>query len=163
MNHSPNSSHPRTNSAPRLDETKTRRMIYTMNRDYITKMSTQNEKPGAQKATRIIAETIGGARRHESLSQAASYALLMESDEVANLLHDKLIQRNQFVTKLVNLHMESEGELFPGVTTEGGLATFMAIEELAKTKPGLHPVLGEIAALEKLKYMAGANAAGLSN
>lgn len=163
MTRSPNSSHPRTNPAPRVDKTNAWRMIYTMNRDDITEMSTQNEKPGAQKATRIIAETIGGARRHESLSQAASYALLMESDEVANLLHDKLIQRNQLVTKLVSLHTESGGELFPGVTTDGGLATFMAIEELAKTNPGLHPVLGEIAALEKLKYMAGGNDARISN
>lgn len=128
-----------------------------MNEKTFPLMSMHNEKTGLGKATKVIAEVIGGARRHESLSRAASYALLMESEEVANLLHDKLIERNLLVNRLVNLHVESGGTLLPGIPSRGGLATFMAIEELAKTDPGLHPILGEIAALEKLKYMAGAD------
>lgn len=111
-------------------------------------MSMHNEKTGLGKASKVIAEVIGGVRRHESLSQAASYALLMESEEVANLLHDKLIERNLLVNRLVALHVESGGSLLPGVPAQGGLTTFMAIEELAKTSPSMHPILGEIAALE---------------
>lgn len=125
-------------------------------------MSIQNEKTGISKAGKVIAEVIGGMRRHESLSQAASYALLMESEEVANLLHDKLIERNLLINRLVNMHVESDGTLLPGVPAQGGLATFMAIEELAKTNPSMHPILGEIAGIEKLKYMAGIDA-GLAN
>jgi hypothetical protein len=120
-------------------------------------MNMRNEKSGIQKATKVIAEVIAGARKHESLSQAASYALLMESEEVANFLHDKLIARNLLINRLVSMQVESNGTLFPGVPAQGGLATFMAIEELAKTNPSLHPILGEIAALEKFKYMAGAD------
>lgn len=132
-------------------------MLYTMNEKLFARMSAENEKPGLRKATKAIAEVIGGARRHESLSQAASYALLMECEEVANMLNDKLIERNLLVNRLVGLHVESGGTLLPGVPTEGGLASFVAVEDLAKTNPSLHPILGEIASLEKLKYMAGVN------
>lgn len=122
----------------------------------IKKMDKQISGTGTGlESVNFIVKVIGGARRHESLSQAASYALLMESEQVANLLHDKLIERNLLVNKLLTLHVESDGTLLDGVPAQDGLASFMAIEDLAKTDPGLHPILGEIAALEKLKYMAG--------
>lgn len=121
-----------------------------------------SKKTELSKRGKVIAEVIGGTRRHDSLSQAASYALLMESEEVANLLHDKLLERNRLINELSRLHVESGGTLLPGVPRLGGLATFMAIEDLAKTNPGLHPILGEIAALEKLKYMVGGDTRTLS-
>lgn len=126
-----------------------------MNEKLFAQMTIPNGKYGIRKASKTLAEVIGGTRRHESLSQAASYALLMESEEVANMLHDKLIERNLLVNRLVGLHVESDGALLPGVPAQGGLASFIAIEDLAKTNPTLHPILGEIAELEKLKYMAG--------
>lgn len=122
----------------------------------IKKLAVQTSETGPKKeASNFIVKVIGGARRHESLSQAASYALLMESEQVANLLHDKLIERNLLVNKLLTLHIESDGTLLDGVPAQGGLTSFMAIEDLAKTNPSIHPILGKIAELEKLKYMAG--------
>ena len=120
-------------------------------------MNMHNEKSGIQKATKAIADVIAGTRKHESLSQAVSYALLMESEDVANFLHDKLIERNRLINDLVRLNVESGGTLLPSVPTDSKLAAFMAIEELAKTNPGLHPILGQVAEMEKLKYMAGAD------
>ena len=107
-----------------------------------------------------MSEAIGGARKHESLTQAASYALLMESQEVASFLHDKLMERNALIYELSRQHVESGGTLLPGVPAEGGLLAFMAIEELARTNPGLHPVLKQVADLEKMKYLAGLGAPG---
>lgn len=146
-------------AAPRqyLDRLNDWCMIYTMNKIIFQKMSENNEKRGLPKAAKVIAEVIGGVRRHESLSQAASYALLMDAEEVASLLHDKLIERNFLINRLMRLHIESDGALLPGVPVQGGLPLFIAIEELAKINPSQHPILGEIAALEKLKYMAGAD------
>lgn len=111
----------------------------------------------------VISDTMGGARKHESLAQASSYALLMESEEVANLLHDKLMERNKLVRELVALNVESEGSLLPGVPLGSELAAFMAIEELAKTNPGLHPLLRRVAELEKLKYLVGRHDQGALN
>lgn len=119
-------------------------------------MNTGYKKMDTSKAGSVISEVLGGARKHESLAQAASYALLVESHEIAELLHNKLMERNKLVNELAKLNVESGGTLLPGIPVGSSeLAAFMAIEELAKTDPDLHPILGQVADLEKLKYMVG--------
>lgn len=126
-------------------------------------MNEGREKMDIGKAGRVISEVMGGARKHESLAQASSYALLLESQEVANLLHDKLMERNKLINELVALNVESAGALLPGVPVDSELAAFMAIEDLAKVSPDLHPILGRVAELEKLKYLVGGGSFGVLN
>lgn len=117
----------------------------------------KEEKMGVAEAASVLKDVMNGAHKHESLAEASSYALLKETPEVANFIHHKLIERNKLVRELSALHVASGGILLPGVPNEGGLATFMAIESLAETNPGIHPILIKIAELEKLKYMVGAD------
>jgi hypothetical protein len=120
------------------------------------------DKPRKQK-TMAVARAVADRDKHESLSQAATYALLMDSKEVADFLHSKLVAKNILVNRLVRMQVESGGTLFPGVPARGGAITFMAIEELARMQPELHPILEEIAQLEKLKYLAGTDNDGSAN
>lgn len=100
-----------------------------------------------------------GVAKHASLSDAVSYARWKEDPETATFLLGKLEERCNLVKKLRDLNAASGGALLLGVPADNSLAAFMAIEALAESNPGLHPILGEIAELEKLKYMVGGGTA----
>lgn len=102
-----------------------------------------------------LAKTASGADKHESLAKAAAYACVMENVTTATFLTEKVEERSALIHELMRLNAESGGTLLPGVPLDNELAAFLAIEALVNTNPGLHPILGQIAALEKLKYMVG--------
>lgn len=105
--------------------------------------------------TRGLEEVVSGARKHNSLADAALYAAVMEDKGTADFLSGQLEKRNQLIKRLVLLNAESGGSLLPGVPGENSLAAFMAIEDLAAKNPQIHPMLGQIDELDKTRFMVG--------
>lgn len=94
---------------------------------------------------------------HDSLGNAALYSTLMEDTATMNALTDLLGKRCELVREMCRLNAEAGGALLPPIVpADESLEAFIAVEILAKNNPGLHPILGQIAELEKARFLAGA-------
>lgn len=102
-----------------------------------------------------LAEGIG---KHDSLANAALYAVMREDGGTASFMTEKVEERSALIRELMKLNAESGFMLLPQLPHDD-LGAFMAIEKLAASNPGAHEFLGRIAEIDKMRFMVGTQSA----